>query len=373
MVRKCVRGLSILLFSLIAISECVAQTTPQPTQKAANVAVAKAPDTGTQPGAQKTILQPDAKSQFVAIDPFTQIKEMQRGVNVLGYDPIWNDFDKRRFKVEYFKMLHDAGFSTIRVNLQAFRHMDSLNRLSPEWFKTLDWVVDNALANGLTVILDEHDYVPCGQDAAMCRTRLTAFWQQVAPRYREEPNKVLFEILNEPNKAVTIELWNQMLGECLTIIRATNPERNVVIGPAWWNGIRLLNALVLPQTDRHIIATVHYYSPMNFTHQGAVWNPPTAKLSGITWGTDADKQAVAADFAAAQAWSKANDRPLLLGEFGAYDKGDMDSRAKYTSTVARTAESLGWAWTYWQFDSNFIVYNVDKGEWVEPIRNALVP
>jgi len=34
---------------------------------------------------------------------------------------------------------------------------------------------------------------------------------------------------------------------------------------------------------------------------------------------------------------------------------------------------LGWAWTYWQFDSNFIVYNVDKNEWVEPIRDALVP
>lgn len=106
MVRKCDRGLSILLFSLIAISECVAQSTPQPTQKVADIAVAKASTMGTQPAAQKAIPQLDAGNQFVAIDPFAQLKDMQRGVNVLGYDPIWNDFDKRRFKVEYFKMLH---------------------------------------------------------------------------------------------------------------------------------------------------------------------------------------------------------------------------------------------------------------------------
>lgn len=314
-----------------------------------------------------------AGSQFVPVDPFVQVKQMQRGVNIVGYDPIWKDFSKRRFKQSYFKLLHDAGFNTVRVNLQAFQHMDSMNRLSPEWFKTLDWVADNALANDLSVIIDEHDYVPCGEDAAMCRTKLTAFWEQVAPRYKNAPHQVMFEILNEPNKAVTTPLWNSILKEMLAIVRATNPERNVVIGPSWWNSINSLSTLELPKDDHHIIVTVHYYSPMRFTHQGAPWNKETAQLSGITWGTDADKQAIAKDFAGVQEWSKANDRPILLGEFGAYDKGDMDSRVKYTETVARTAESLGWAWTYWQFDSDFIVYDVDKGAWIEPIKKALVP
>jgi endoglucanase len=298
---------------------------------------------------------------------------MQRGVNIVGYDPIWKDFEQRRFKQSYFKLLHDGGFNAVRVNLQAFAHMDSLNRLRPEWFKTLDWMVDNALANNLSVIIDEHDYVPCGEDAVMCRAKLTAFWEQVAPRYKNAPNQVMFEILNEPNKAITTPLWNAMLKECLAIIRQTNPDRNVVIGPSWWNSINSLNTLELPSDDHHIIATVHYYLPMRFTHQGAVWSKDTANLSGITWGTDAEKEAIVKDFAAVQEWSKANNRPILLGEFGAYDKGDMDSRVKYTSTVARTAESLGWAWTYWQFDSDFIVYNVDKDAWVEPIHRALVP
>lgn len=251
--------------------------------------------------------------------------------------------------------------------------MDSMNRLSPEWFKTTDWVVDNALANDLTVIIDEHDYVPCGEDAALCRTKLLAFWEQVSPRYKDAPNNVIFEILNEPNKAITIDGWNSLLNDALAIIRRTNPERNVVIGPAFWNSINTLGTMKLPQDDRHIIVTVHYYLPMTFTHQGAPWNKETASLSGIKWGTDLEKQAVVDDFARVQAWSKANNRPILLGEFGAYDKGDMDSRVKYTSVVARTAESFGWAWTYWQFDSDFIVWNMEKNSWVAPIHDALIP
>ena len=51
----------------------------------------------------------------------------------------------------------------------------------------------------------------------------------------------------------------------------------------------------------------------------------------------------------------------------------MDSRVRYTSHVARTAEALGWAWSYWQFDSDFIVYDMAKDDWVQPIWRALIP
>jgi endoglucanase len=51
----------------------------------------------------------------------------------------------------------------------------------------------------------------------------------------------------------------------------------------------------------------------------------------------------------------------------------MDSRARWTSAVARAAEERGWSWAYWQFDSDFILYDVKREAWVEPIKNALVP
>ena len=79
------------------------------------------------------------------------------------------------------------------------------------------------------------------------------------------------------------------------------------------------------------------------------------------------------DFSGVEQWAKADRRPVLLGEFGAYDKGAMELRALYTAHVARTAESFGWAWTYWQFDSDFIVWDMAKDAWVAPILKALIP
>ena len=43
-----------------------------------------------------------------------------------------------------------------------------------------------------------------------------------------------------------------------------------------------------------------------------------------------EEQAVNADFDMAQEWSKMHNRPLTLGEFGAYEKADMPSRVRWT-------------------------------------------
>jgi endoglucanase len=68
-------------------------------------------------------------------------------------------------------------------------------------------------------------------------------------------------------------------------------------------------------------------------------------------------------------------RPILLGEFGAYDKSGTpeDMRVAYTSAIAREAERHGFAWGYWQFDSDFIAWDMKKDGWVEPIKDALLP
>ena len=298
---------------------------------------------------------------------------MGRGVNILGYDPIWRDATRAKFQERHFQRIHEGGFHTVRVNLQAFSHMDADNRLDPAWLKTLDWAVQTALTNHLTVILDEHDYNKFAHDADGCTPKLLAFWEQVAGYFERAPETVLFEILNEPNGQLTSARWNTLLKQALAVIRRTNPARNVVIGPASWNSINSLASLELTADDRHIIVTVHYYLPMEFTHQGARWNKATASLSGVTWGTKPERQRLQKDLARVQQWSAAQHRPILLGEFGAYEKGDLESRVRYTAAVARTAESLGWAWTYWQFDGDFIVFDMAKDDWVHPIWKALVP
>ena len=120
--------------------------------------------------------------------------------------------------------------------------------------------------------------------------------------------------------------------------------------------------------------TVHYYKPMSFTHQGAPWNEQNKNKSGIEWlGTESDLAAIKKDFDKVDVWAKEHPRPIFLGEFGAYDKGPMESRARYTAAVARAAEARGWSWAYWQFDSDFILYDIPHDTWIEPIRNALIP
>ena len=302
-----------------------------------------------------------------------QVAQMKRGVNIVGYDPLWQDPAKGRFKPRHFKIIKDGGFDTVRINLYGFRQMDEKLVLNPRWYQTLDGLVGEAVKQGLNVVLDEHDYERCPDDTARCRQLVLAFWGQVAEHYQDAPGNVMFEILNEPNRAMD-QVWNSILADALAIIRKTNPTRNVVIGPAFWNNISHLPELKLPAADRHIIVTVHYYEPHEFTHQGATWGDAAwRKLSGIRWGSPADLAKLDENFDKAQAWAKANDRPILLGEFGAFDKAPQEDRIKYTAAVARAAEKRGWAWTYWQFDSNFIVYDIDKDAWNTPIYKALVP
>lgn len=304
---------------------------------------------------------------------FEQNKKLARGVNIIGYDKeLWKDHTKGRFREEYFKMIKDAGFSNIRVNLHPFSHMDKQYKIDASWLSTLDWAVENGLKAGLLVILDMHEYNAMADDPVAKKEMFLSVWRQLAPRYKDKSSDLIFEILNEPNRKLTPEIWNDFLVEGIKLIRETNPSRTLIIGPGNWNGIETLPILKLPENDRNIIVTVHFYHPMKFTHQGASWTKEYSKLSGIKWsGTSEEKEFIDARLKVAADWSKQNNRPIFLGEFGAYEKADMDSRARYTGYVARTAERLGFSWAYWQFDADFILYDIDRNQWVTPLLNAL--
>src|SRR5262249_23911930 len=99
-----------------------------------------------------------------------QVRQMSRGVNIVGYDPLWRDASQARFKPRHFKVIHDGGFNSVRIVLSAFRFMNEKNELPASWFSTLDGLIVQSLGvEGLTVILDEHDYWSCGKDVDACR------------------------------------------------------------------------------------------------------------------------------------------------------------------------------------------------------------
>jgi endoglucanase len=316
-----------------------------------------------------------ARAQPETADVFEQNRKLGGGVNILGYDPIWRSKEQGRFQEKYFRLLQEAGFHSVRINLHAFHHMETTNgwALRSSWREVLDWAIKCAQEQHLMVILDLHEYNSLGSEPEANKEKFLAFWRQISARYQDAPASVVFELLNEPSKKLTPALWNEYLQEALTIIREKNPRRTVIAGPAFWNSIDHLPELKLPVNDTNLIVTVHYYQPMDFTHQGAAWADRKDKL-GVEWlGTAEELSRIKDDFDKAAAWGKEHHRPIFLGEFGAYDKAPMESRGRYIGAVARAAEERGWSWAYWQFDSDFILYDVKRDAWVEPILHALVP
>lgn len=317
-----------------------------------------------------------ALAPTVNADAFAQNQRLGRAVNILGYDPIWRSRDQARFKAEYFPKLKAAGFDSVRINLHPFRYMDATNNwtLRSSWFETLDWAVNEAQKQKLAVILDLHEFNALGSNpTGQNKDKFVAFWQQMVAHYQNAPDTVSFEVLNEPSQKLTPEMWNEYFAEALAIIRKTNPARTVIVGPAHWNAISHLEQLQLPENDRNLIVTVHFYEPFAFTHQGAGWTDRKDKL-GFNWtASTGEVAALNQAFDKAAAWAEANRRPLFLGEFGAYDRGPMDSRVRWTAAVARAAEARGWSWAYWQFDGDFILYDAKRESWVEPILKALIP
>jgi len=203
--------------------------------------------------------------------------------------------------------------------------------------------------------------------------RWESIWRQIARRYRNRSESLLFELMNEPNGALTAGLWNDLLKDGLAAVRESNPTRNVVVGPVSWNNTAALDDLDLPD-DGQLIVTVHFYEPFAFTHQGAEWVGGSDAWLGTDWtGTDSEKSFVTGILAQASDWGQANGRPVFVGEFGAYSRADLLSRARWTGFVARECERLGMSWAYWEFMSGFGLYDPNNDTWVNELRYSLLP
>jgi endoglucanase len=145
----------------------------------------------------------------------------------------------------------------------------------------------------------------------------------------------------------------------------------VIVSGAEAGTLAGLQQLELPRDD-HLIATLHYYEPFRFTHQGATWVPAAEDWLGTTWGTPADHAAVTADLESASTWARRQDVPLYVSEFGTVDTADLASRIRWTRWVRRELDRLDLPWAYWDFATDFGAYDRDRGAWREKLVEALM-
>lgn len=276
---------------------------------------------------------------------------------------------------EYFKLIKEAGFDHVRIPVRWSAHADIKPpyTIDSNFFNRVDHVVNTALKNNLYVILNIHHYEEIMQKPEQHKDRFLKIWEQLSRHYKDYPEMLWFELLNEPCNYLDSKLWNQFLKEAIGIIRKTNPTRKIIVGPTDWNSIYKLNELEIPN-EPNIVVTFHYYNPFRFTHQGAEWVNPSPPI-GTKWlGTDIEKRIISGELDMALEWSKKhNNVPLFLGEFGAYSKADMESRVRWTSFVARSCEERNIPWCYWEFCAGFGIYDPVKEEWRKPLLRALIP
>ncbi|MBL4870981.1 MAG: glycoside hydrolase family 5 protein [Robiginitomaculum sp.] len=278
--------------------------------------------------------------------------------------------------VQDLRRIKQLGFDTIRLPVKWTAHMDRRRpyRIDPKLLSRTDYIIGTALDLGLKVILDVHNY-----DAIMARPyreipKLKNLWHQLSTHYANWPDGLIFEVLNEAHDKMTTTKANALNAELLGIIRATNPSRWVVLGSGNWGSIDPLlldtQEKFSPPNDPRIITTFHYYDDFDFTHQGAHFldtPPPTGKR----FGSRQQKADIAKHMAQARAFQDRTGHPLLLGEFGVYQHVPNAQRAEWTYTVRKQAEAQGLGWCYWDWATEFKMYDQNTARLVPGFGAAL--
>jgi len=280
---------------------------------------------------------------------------------------------------QVFELISQAGFTAVRIQVVFDLYVETVPPyIIPSSFWTVvDRVVDSVASRGMVAIIDMHQYDALMNDPTGQSERFIAIWKQVAEHYQTHHNsQVFFELLNEPHGKFYNGPWNDLAAQTIAAIRETNPTRPIIVdGPAAWGPSEMIGSLKLPN-DPNLIASFHYYSPMEFTSQGMPWIEGSDAWLGTTWtGTPAQINQLDSDFSWAASWASNNNRPIFVGEFGVAKIADEDSRVRWMTAVRQAAEQYGFSWGYWDFctPGGAGVYDLESNAWISDTRSALFP
>lgn len=382
------------MITALWVVACIPKRTPSPGASSASTAKAATPISGGHRVAHEGSLR--------AFGSF------RRGLN-LG-----NALDAPRegewgvvLEERHVELIAQAGFDHVRLPVRFNGHAlaNPPYTIEPQFFERVDWAIARAQQHGLAVILDLHHYTELMEAPAEHAARFVGLWEQIAKRYQDQPERVAFELLNEPHKNLNPVEWNELLARTIQAIRRSNPERWLVVDSYFWSAPEYLKALELPASDRKLVASFHMYQPILFTHQGAHWMDPEYSTTGVvfpgppkapirpteaaqsvgwvrSWfdsynttpqaSNPSSEAVVLRSFEIAENFGKEFDRPVYLGEFGAIDRADVQSRVNYVQLIRQEAERRGMAWSYWDDGGSYRVLDVKTGSWVTPLREALL-
>ena len=258
-----------------------------------------------------------------------------------------------------------AGFKSIRIPVSYFAKIDDDKdyTIDSKWLDRVQEVVDYCIKNDLYAVINIHgdgyntidgSWLLCnGKNQTEIKKKYKKVWKQIAERFKNYDEHLLFESMNEefdgsysePNKEYyqNINDYNQIFVDTVRETGDNNTKRWLII-PGWNTNIDYTAGdygFKLPtdqyrnksidKEEQRIMISVHYYSPWDFCG---------GENCVITqWGNEADdpsKTSTTCD----ETYMKNQlnlmkttfaDKgyPVFIGEYGSIDKTSYDSENEY--------------------------------------------
>jgi endoglucanase len=278
---------------------------------------------------------------------------------------------------EIIQAVKSAGFSAIRLPCAWNQYLEDQTtyKIKTFWLDRVQEVVDYCVNNDLYVILNihwdggwlENNCTPEKKDEV--NAKQAAIWKQIAKRFRDYDEHLLFAGANEPNaeNQEQVDVLNVYMQTFVDAVRATggrNTYRTLIIPGPNTDIDRTDEFMTLPSdpTQNRMMAEVHYYTPWQFCglEEDASWGKVY-----YFWGKDFHIEGAEGRY---PEWNSEEDYmidqfqrmktkfvdqgvPVILGEFGAMRRTIRESaewqnyhdasRAYFYETVARESKNHG--------------------------------
>ena len=176
-----------------------------------------------------------------------------------------------------FVLLKDLGFTSIRIPVTWFQHMDEDHNIEDAWLDRVNEVVDDVLDCGMYAILnvqhDDQDWLIANyENEARASAILAKVWTQIAARFADYDERLVFDVMNEPRVVGSPDEWvgtaeerdvvNHFNCAALAAIRAAggqNKTRYVMVTTCCASVLKdNCDALEVPDDD-HVLVSLHYY------------------------------------------------------------------------------------------------------------------
>ncbi len=297
------------------------------------------------------------------------------------------------------KELKNAGFKTIRIPVSWHNHIDENYNISKAWMDRVEEVVGWALAEDMYVIINIHhdnteqyEY-PSYAKLDQSKAYVTKIWSQIADRFADYDEHLIFETMNEPRQVGTNNEWwidvNSDLGkECMDCINQLNQAivdtirsngkgyntSRYIMAPGYCASPDYVIAddFKLPDdskatAENRIIVSVHAYTPYNFALNQGDGSTDVFAIKGKKGTEDID-------YFMKNLYEKfvSQGIPVLIGEFGALDKDNTESRMQFAAYYTYTARHYGMTALFWDNNAyktngeNFRLIDRSSLTWIFP-------